>query len=39
MRPRIGAVANVRDQSLAGQWDTSTVKKYGLDPQVIEFQA
>jgi formylglycine-generating enzyme required for sulfatase activity len=30
---------NVADQSLAGQWDTETVKKYGLDPRVVKFQA
>lgn len=34
----LNAVANLCDQSLAGRWDTSTVKKYGLDPEVIKFQ-
>ena len=32
------AVANLCDRSLAGRWDTATVKKYGLDPKVITFQ-
>jgi formylglycine-generating enzyme required for sulfatase activity len=31
-------VANLGDQALAKKWDTSTVKKYGLDPKVITFQ-
>ena len=30
--------ANLGDQSLARRWDTSTVKKYGLDPKVLTFQ-
>jgi sulfatase modifying factor 1 len=33
------SIANVADQGLAGRWDTSTVRKYGLDPKVIRFQA
>jgi sulfatase modifying factor 1 len=31
------AVANSCDQSLKKWWDTSTVKKYGLDPKNIQF--
>jgi formylglycine-generating enzyme required for sulfatase activity len=33
------AIANVCDQALARKWDTSTVKRYGLDPKVITFQS
>jgi formylglycine-generating enzyme len=33
------AIANLGDQSLARRWDTSTVKRYGLDPQTIKFQS
>jgi formylglycine-generating enzyme required for sulfatase activity len=32
------AIANLGDQSLARRWDTSTVKRYGLDPKAITFQ-
>ncbi len=31
-------IANLSDQSLAKRWDTSTVKRYGLDPKTIKFQ-
>lgn len=31
-------VANVGDQALAVKWDTTTVRRYGLDPKVITFQ-
>ena len=30
-------IANTRDQSLKEQWDTSTVRKYGLDPKAFPF--
>jgi formylglycine-generating enzyme required for sulfatase activity len=33
------AAANLCDESLKKKWDTSTVKKYGLDPAKIEFAA
>lgn len=32
------AIANLGDQSLAKRWDTSTVKQYGVDPKIINFQ-
>ncbi|MCI0462306.1 MAG: formylglycine-generating enzyme family protein [Gemmataceae bacterium] len=33
------SIANLCDQSLAQRWDTSTVKRAGLDPKGIMFQA
>ena len=33
------SVANLCDEALKKKWDTSTVKKYGLDPAKIEFAA
>jgi sulfatase modifying factor 1 len=32
------SIANVADRSLAAKWDTSTVRRYGLDPNVVKFQ-
>lgn len=31
-------IANVGDRALAGKWDTTTVRRYGLGPKVITFQ-
>lgn len=31
-------IANVGDRALASKWDTTTVRRYGLDPKVITFQ-
>lgn len=33
------SLANLGDQALATKWDTLSVKKYGLNPQSITFQA
>jgi formylglycine-generating enzyme required for sulfatase activity len=33
------SIANVGDRALAEWWDTSTVRRYGLDPSIIKFQA
>jgi formylglycine-generating enzyme required for sulfatase activity len=38
-REDLKPIANVADRALAAKWDTSTVRKYGLDPDVIKFQA
>lgn len=33
----VKVMANLCDESLGLAWDTSTVKKYGIDPQIIKF--